>query len=118
MNAALVMIDIILCLVPFNALHCIYPCVFTSVYVVFAGIYFAANGTNEFGEPFIYSVLDYGDSPGRASIVSLILAFVPAIVYVIPFLLAYLRDVTYRWITDNHPFYCCGMKTCTENIHV
>ena len=114
-TAALVVIDIILCLIPFNALHFFYPCIFGSVYVIFSAIYFAADGTNEQGQPFIYSVLDYGESPGTASLAALVLALVPALVYVLPFLLALARDWTYRWIMDKHPVYCCSMSTCQRN---
>ena len=111
-TAALVMIDVILCLIPFSALHFFYPCIFSSVYIIFSAIYFAADGTDELGRRFIYSVLDYGDSPGTASLVAIVLALVPALVYFIPFLLALARDWTYRWIMDKHPVCCRSMSTC------
>ena len=111
-TAALVMVDIILCLIPFNALHFFYPCIFSSTYIIFSAIYFAADGTNEIGQPFIYSVLNYGDSPGMATIIAIVLVLAPALAYLIPFLLAFARDSIYRWIVDKHPVYCCSMSTC------
>ena len=113
-NAAIVMLDILLCLVPFNALHFFYPCVFSVVFVAFSGIYFALGGTNELGQPFIYSALNYNNSTSPI-LAALGFAIIPAAVYLIPFILAFVRDRTYHWIVDNHSIYCCNMKTCTND---
>ena len=40
---------------------------FGSVYSVFTGIYFVANGTDPNGNPYIYPVLDYSTNPGAAA---------------------------------------------------
>ena len=113
-TAAIVFLDVILGLVPFQALHALYPSAFTTTYIIFSAIYFAAGGTNELGEPFIYSILDYGDHPGRATFGALLLIFVPIAVYILLFLVAYARDRVYWWINVNRPNYCCAMMTCME----
>jgi hypothetical protein len=106
-----VICDIILSLKPFSALHFLYPCAFTLTYVIFSGIYFAAGGTNEFGDPYIYSLLNYGENPTKSSRAALLLVFLPAFVYIIPFLVACTRDRVYWWITQKHN--CMAAKTCT-----
>ena len=99
-NAVLVICDIFLSLVPLNTLHFLYPCTFTLIYVVFSGIYYAADGTNESGDPYIYSNLNYGESPVMSSIAAILLVFIPAFLYVIPLLLACVRDGVYKCITE------------------
>ena len=99
-NAVLVICDIVLSLVPFNALHFLYPCIFTLNYVVFSGIYHAANGTNESGDPYIYSILNYAENPVMSSVAAILLVFLPAAMYVIPLLVACARDRVYQWMTE------------------
>lgn len=112
-NGAIVIVDIILCLIPFNALHLFYPCLFAAVYVIFSGIYFAAGGKNESGRSYIYSLLNYEDNPVISGAAAVLLVFAPALVYLIPFTVAFIRDKLYMWIINNHPTHtnCC---TCVE----
>ena len=66
-NAIIALVDVIFSGVPVRVLHFIYPLLFSSAYVAFTGIYFAADGTNARGDPYIYSVIDYESSPGSAA---------------------------------------------------
>ena len=100
-NALLVLIDIAVSRVPFQFLHFFYPSLFAAVYVIFSGIYFAAGGTDPSGDPFIYPLLDYGRNLGSAIGLAIALALSPMALYVILFLLAWLRDVIYKRIS------CC-----------
>ena len=61
--------------------HFIYPVFCGGIYVTFTGVYYAANGTNVEGDPYIYNILDYGDSPGSATgwVLGAILVFVPVL---------------------------------------
>ena len=53
--------------VPVRFYHFYFTPAFSAVYVVFSAIYdVAAGGTNVNGSPYIYSILDYQDSPGLA----------------------------------------------------
>ena len=106
-NAVLAICDVILSLVPFNALHFLYPCIFTLTYVVFSGIYYAAGGRNELGKPYIYSLLNYGERPATASIAAIFLVFLPAFMYIIPLLVAFTRDRVYEWATQTN---CSAVK--------
>jgi len=49
---------------------------FGAAYVTFSAIYFAANGTNDQGQPYIYSALDYGNFPGTAAAIVIITVLV------------------------------------------
>ena len=112
-NTVVVIADIALCLIPFNLLHFLYPCAFTAAFIIFSGIYHAVNGANESGEPYIYSLLNYGDRPIVSSIAAVILVFIPAIVYLIPFLVAFVRDWIYWMITNSHST-CPNICACGE----
>ena len=66
-NCIVALIDIFFSGVPVRIFHFIYPVLFGGTYSVFTGIYHAANGTNAQGDPYIYNILDYDDSPGSAT---------------------------------------------------
>lgn len=66
-NAAIAFLDIWITGVPVRLLHFVYTVIFGAIYIIFTGIYFAARKVNSKGEPFIYSVLDYGNHPGTAA---------------------------------------------------
>ena len=95
-NAAIALIDIIFSGVPVRILHFIYPVLFGITYSVFSGIYFAAGGTNARGDPFIYSVLDYGNSPGSAA--GWVLAISLVVLPIVNLLLFGLYSVRF-WLT-------------------
>ena len=99
-NPVLAVSDIILSLVPFNILHFFYPCAFTAVYVVFSGIYYAAGGRNESGDPYIYSLLNYREDPARSSLAAIFLVLLPGLIYIIPLTVAIIRDRLYQWVSQ------------------
>ena len=67
--------------IPWRILHVIYPATFASSWVIFSGIYFCAGGTNYEGMAFIYPILNYRSSLGRAIliIIALVLIAIPII---------------------------------------
>ncbi|XP_030847819.1 protein rolling stone [Strongylocentrotus purpuratus] len=67
LNGIVALIEIFLSAMVIRLLHFIYPFMFAVAYVVFAGIYYAAGGTDEEGNPSIYSILDFGANPGLAA---------------------------------------------------
>ena len=91
-------IDLLISGVPIRFYHFYFTQTFTAVYAVFTGIYHAAGGTNTFGRPYIYSILNYGDNPGFAIglVLAVILVFLPIVhvvlhlVYVARYWLLYL----------------------------
>ena len=80
-NGIIALFDILFSGVPMRLLHVVYPVLFAASYAVFSGIYFATDGTNVNGDPFIYSVLDYESSPGSATgwVLVVVLVFVPIV---------------------------------------
>ena len=92
----IVFIDLILSRIPLHLLHLPYTCIFSTVFVVFSGVYFAAGGTDEFGNPYIYETLDYESSPISSALAAVFLCLAPSVLYVIPFVVAMLRDVIHR----------------------
>ena len=96
-NGIIAFFDICVSGIPIRFLHIIYPVLFGVCYGVFSGIYFAAGGTNVDDDPFIYSVLDYENHPGTATVWVLItvLVFIPLLhllmygVYTVRFWLTY-----------------------------
>ena len=81
--------------VPVRFYHFYFTVIFAAVYVVFTGIYYAAGGTNLGSDPFVYSIIDYGNNPGGAVGVIFAVVFV-----LLPFVhvLFYLAYVARYWI--------------------
>lgn len=63
LNTVFILLETLLGTVPVRLFHVIYPMLFTVVYVMFSVVYWAGNGTNTLGQPYIYSVLDYSGNP-------------------------------------------------------
>ena len=74
-------VELLITGVPIRFYHFYFTQIFAAVYVVFTGIYHAAGGTNTMDKPYIYSILNYGDSPGFATglIFGVILVLLPII---------------------------------------
>lgn len=66
-NGLLSLVDVLVTGTPVRFLHLIYLPMFGAVYASFTGIYYAANGTDTNGNPYIYEILDYGNTPGTAA---------------------------------------------------
>ena len=65
--------------------HVVYLFCFGAVYVIFTGIYFAADGTNAQDKPYIYAAIDYGEELGLALlyVFIIILVFLPILHFAI-----------------------------------
>ena len=74
-NGIISVVDILLTGTPVSLLHFIYPLSFSSAYAAFTGFYFAGNGTDVSGNPFIYSVIDFGRNPGFSAAIVILVAF-------------------------------------------
>lgn len=94
-NGIVALLDVFITGVPVRFFHFLYIQLFFSVYAGFTGIYHAANGTNVNNNPFIYSLLDYGNNPGSATgiVFGLILLYVPFI-----HILIYLAYLARYWL--------------------
>ena len=60
------LLEIWIIAIPIRLLSMVYPVSFGAGYIVFSGIYLAANGTNTNDSPYIYSFLDFGNEPATA----------------------------------------------------
>lgn len=80
-NGIISVVDILLTGTPVSLLHIIYPLSFGGAYAAFTGFYFAGNGTNVNGDPFIYSVINYDTNPGLSSaiVILVVILFLPLI---------------------------------------
>lgn len=89
LNGIVIVVDVLFFGVPVSLLHFIYPVLFSSTYSIYTGIYWAANGTNPFNEQrFVYSALDYSETPTVASItVVLVVFFLMPILHLISYAL-------------------------------
>ena len=76
--------------------HCV---VMGLVYSAFSLIYWYLGGTNQFGEPFIYKVLNYGESPLKAMYYIIAISFIVApMIHSMFFLLYRLRVFLHRFL--------------------
>jgi hypothetical protein len=62
------MIDAFITRTPVRLLHVYQSTLLGLCYTAFTIVYWSLGGTNQFGQPFIYSVLNYGESPKKAFI--------------------------------------------------
>lgn len=60
---------------PLRLLHFLYPVALGVIYTLFSAIYYTLGGTNQNGDAYIYSVLDWS-KPGRTLAVSSLSNFV------------------------------------------
>ncbi|KAK2181264.1 hypothetical protein NP493_404g02071 [Ridgeia piscesae] len=66
-NSGYVVVDVFITAIPVRILHFLHVVAFATVYILFTVIYWASGGTNVYGEPFVYSILDYGNEPSKAA---------------------------------------------------
>lgn len=90
LNGIVALLDIWVTGLPFRILHVIYSMIFASSYVVFTGIYYAANGTDISGNRYIYPVLDYENNTGLAAGVAVSCAMLLSIALHTGFFLMYI----------------------------
>lgn len=62
------------------------------VYVIFNVIYWAAGGTDPYGNSYIYDVLDWSDDPGGAAITIVMAAGILPLIHIVLWLIALSRD--------------------------
>lgn len=74
LNTVFILLETLLGTVPVRLFHVIYPMLFSIVYVMFTVVYWASQGKNSLGEPFVYSALDYNGHPSKS--VGTILGFI------------------------------------------
>ncbi|XP_076468675.1 protein rolling stone-like [Babylonia areolata] len=78
LTSVYVILDLAVTAIPVRLLHVIYPVIFAVVYVVFSVIYWAADGVNSKGDPYIYEVLHWEEAEKAVPIaVGVILVGVP-----------------------------------------
>lgn len=93
LNSVFMVIDTLLSCIPIRLVHWLYAFLYFVVYIGFSLIYWAAGGTNNKGEPFIYKALDYNDfSPKIGGLLVVFLFIVLPILHLILFGLTKLRD--------------------------
>lgn len=85
-NGVLIVLDLYLSRIPYQLFHIFYPSIFTLLYIIFSLVYFAAGGTNPLNEErYIYSALDYGNNPGLAAGLAIVLVVGPTIGFIFLF---------------------------------
>lgn len=68
-NGVTALIDIWVSQIPVHLYHVIYLVGVTSLYAIFTGLYYVGGGGNDYDNgTYIYPQLDYGNSPGTASV--------------------------------------------------
>lgn len=73
-----------------------------AIYVIFNVIYWAAGGTDPYGNPYVYSVLDWENDPEEAAIVlALGVALVP-VIFAALWLITFIRNRTHSIIFKNN----------------
>ena len=74
------LLDTLITGIPVRLLQVAYLMMFAATYTIFTAIYYAAGGTNAAGDRYIYSIIDYENSPGEAVGVLVVLVLVAPLV--------------------------------------
>lgn len=67
-NSVQTAVDLLLSFTPVHLTHFIYPVLAAILYIIFAVVYWLMGGTNQSGQPYIYSILDFGGRPLLATL--------------------------------------------------
>ncbi|XP_034834767.1 protein rolling stone-like [Maniola hyperantus] len=102
-NSILMLILLFSARQPSNALHFYFLIVLSIIYIIFTVIYYAAGGTDPFGNPFIYPVLNWSD-PGAAVLMIIISIVLVTIIHFITVLLSLARDALGRTCRNENTF--------------
>ena len=97
-NGLLILIDLFVSRIPYQLLHFFYPCIFTFCYSLFTIFYWLGGGTNRFGNPYVYTIINYSNRPATAFVFAILLTISPLLMCLIIFPLSWLRDCIYRRI--------------------
>mmetsp|Transcript_13192 Transcript_13192/g.30042 ORF Transcript_13192/g.30042 Transcript_13192/m.30042 type:complete len:271 (-) Transcript_13192:160-972(-) len=71
-----VLMDLLTTRQPFYLRHVYVPLLLAATYSFFTFVYHSADGTNENGKPYIYSAIDWKDTPGSAAVTLAMAVFV------------------------------------------
>ena len=93
LNSVFMVIDTFLSSIPVRLFHSVYPLLYIIVYLTFTVIYWQLGGTNNQGQPYIYSLLDYNNfQASTGCIIGFFLLLVQPVLQLILFGLVKLRD--------------------------
>lgn len=76
LNCVFMVADLMLTTTPVRILHVVYALILGVCYILLTVIFWAADGTNARGEPYIYSYVDYDETPGFSSGLMICFVFV------------------------------------------
>jgi hypothetical protein len=98
-NAAAVFLDLWITRMPMRMMHMLHSVCLGLIYSAFSILYWYLGGTNQYGEPFIYKVLNYGESPLKAMYYIIAISFIVApMIHSMFFLLYRLRVFLHRFL--------------------
>ena len=112
-NGVVAVVDVLVTGIPFRLLHVLYSIMFSGTYACFTGFYYAGNGTNAVGQPYIYPLLDYGETSGFSAGVVILVIFI----YVpLNHLLMYGFYLLREGLLCLNTKYCCGKQTDEQKL--
>ncbi|KAI5644966.1 protein rolling stone-like [Phthorimaea operculella] len=94
-NSLVMFVELVCSAHPSRLLHIMQPLYFAGVYLLFSLIYFFAGGTDPWGNPFIYPVMDWS-KPEQTLVVVTLTALFLGLMHLITVGVAALRDVVAR----------------------
>uniref|UniRef100_A0A182XCJ4 Protein rolling stone n=1 Tax=Anopheles quadriannulatus TaxID=34691 RepID=A0A182XCJ4_ANOQN len=101
-NCVFMFLDLIIVAYPVRIWHVLQPITFGLVYCIFSVIYYAADGTDRFGRPYIYNVLDWNE-PGKAMVTVVGTILLAMIVHMLMFAIYKLRVKIYLRYFNHKP---------------
>lgn len=69
------LVDVLVSGIPVRLFHFVYIVGVAAVYAVFAGVYYAAGGTDTDGNRYIYEILDFGNRPTTSALLIIVMVF-------------------------------------------
>ena len=69
LNAVLMLVETVVSSVPVRLYHTVYAMIFSALYIAFTAIYWAAGGTDEKGNSYVYKALDWSNVNATITII-------------------------------------------------
>lgn len=98
------LLELLVILHPMYFLHVIHSLIAGIIYLIFSLIYYGAGGTDNYGNNYIYKILDW-NKPGATSVIVILVAIFIIILHIIACTIQILRFKFHKLLTKNQGIY-------------
>lgn len=98
------LVELLVVLHPMYFFHVIHSLVVGLIYLIFSLIYYGAGGTDNYGNNYIYKILDW-NKPGSTMIIVILVVILAVILHAVACIIHILRYKLHKILTKNYGVY-------------